>query len=138
MDEKLRGTLQDEAQFELLMEWMYREFSSENMLSFIEYNQFKAVLKGYGMIRFPLPLADILRIKLASSQSVPVKTNLTDQIVWRIAASGWKAKNPDWKSFVGSTFAKCRTEVEMKGFERLVRATLILYGPGTMIDSKEA
>tara|TARA_R110002060_G_scaffold32964_3_gene43674 strand:+ start:649 stop:966 length:318 start_codon:yes stop_codon:yes gene_type:complete len=95
-------------------------------------------LKGYGMIRFPLPLADILRIKLASSQSVPVKTNLTDQIVWRIAASGWKAKNPDWKSFVGSTFAKCRTEVEMKGFERLVRATLILYGPGTMIDSKEA
>ena len=30
------------------MEWMYREFSSEVLLSAIEYTQFKAVLKEYG------------------------------------------------------------------------------------------
>ena len=47
MDEKLKDTLLDEAQFELLMDWMYSEFSCEIMLSVIEYVQFKAVLDEY-------------------------------------------------------------------------------------------
>ena len=45
---KLRETLQDETQFESFMEWMYREFSSEAMLSAIELVQFRALLREYG------------------------------------------------------------------------------------------
>ena len=47
LDEKLKDTLLDEAQFELFMDWMYSEFSCEIMLSVIEYVQFKAVLDEY-------------------------------------------------------------------------------------------
>ena len=47
LEDKLRETLQDEAQFESLMEWMYREFSSEALLSLIEFVQFKVLLKEY-------------------------------------------------------------------------------------------
>jgi len=44
---KLRETLQDEVKFEAFMDWMYREFSSEVMLSVIELGQFKQYLKEY-------------------------------------------------------------------------------------------
>ena len=41
-------TLQDELQFESFMDWLFREFSSEVMLSVIELVQFKQYLKKYG------------------------------------------------------------------------------------------
>merc|ERR1719361_1240756 len=44
---KLKKTLQDEVEFEAFMDWMYREFSSEVMLSVIELAQFKQYLKEY-------------------------------------------------------------------------------------------
>lgn len=47
LTDKLRKTLQDEVRFEAFIDWMYREFSSEVMLSVIELGQFKQYLKEY-------------------------------------------------------------------------------------------
>lgn len=46
LDSKLREIFGDELLFEAFMAWMYREFSSEVLLSLIEFVQFKALLKG--------------------------------------------------------------------------------------------
>lgn len=43
--DKLRETLQDELRFAPFIDWMYREFSSEVMLSVIEFSQFQDYLK---------------------------------------------------------------------------------------------
>ena len=48
LEERLRKTLQDESEFQLFMDWMFREFSSEVLLSVIELVQFQALLKEYG------------------------------------------------------------------------------------------
>ena len=42
---KLRQTLNDEAKFQTFIDWMHREFSSEVILSFVEFIQFKQWLK---------------------------------------------------------------------------------------------
>ena len=42
---KLRETLNDEHKFQMFIAWMYREFSSESILSFVEFIQFKQWLK---------------------------------------------------------------------------------------------
>lgn len=46
--EKLMDTLRSESEFEDFMAHLYREFSSETMLSVIELVQFKSFLKEYG------------------------------------------------------------------------------------------
>ena len=43
--EKLRETLNDEQKCEAFIDWMYREFSSEVILSFLEIVQFKQFVK---------------------------------------------------------------------------------------------
>lgn len=48
LEQKLRRTLQEETEFEMLMDWMFREFSSEVLLSVIELVQFQSFLKEYG------------------------------------------------------------------------------------------
>lgn len=50
MEIKMRETLKDERRFEVFIDWMYREFSSEVMLSVIELVQFKQYLKDCGLI----------------------------------------------------------------------------------------
>merc|ERR1719242_727584 len=47
LGEILRETLKDEQGMEVFMQWMFREFSSEALLSSIEFTQFKAVLMDY-------------------------------------------------------------------------------------------
>ena len=42
---KLHETLNDEVKFQIFIDWMYREFSSEAILSFVEMIQFKQWLK---------------------------------------------------------------------------------------------
>lgn len=51
LGEKLRNTLREEESFELFMGWISREFSSECLLSVIEFSQFQAVLREHGQIR---------------------------------------------------------------------------------------
>ena len=43
--EQLADYLKDEAKFEVFIDWIYREFSSEILLSFIEFTQFKLFVK---------------------------------------------------------------------------------------------
>ena len=43
--DRLRTTLGDEEKFEAFIHWMYREFSSEVILSFVEFVQFKQCIK---------------------------------------------------------------------------------------------
>ena len=45
LTERLQETLRDEVKFESFIDWMYREFSAEVMLSVIELSQFRAYLK---------------------------------------------------------------------------------------------
>ena len=45
LTEKLRETLNDEPKCEAFIDWMYREFSSEAILSFLEFVQFKKYIK---------------------------------------------------------------------------------------------
>ena len=46
-ESRLRDTLNDEDKFEAFINWMYREFSSEAILSFIEFVQFRAYLMNH-------------------------------------------------------------------------------------------
>ena len=43
---KFRETLNNQVRFEAFVDWMYREFSSENILSFIEFVQFKQWIRS--------------------------------------------------------------------------------------------
>ena len=45
LTERLQETLRDEVKFESFIDWVYREFSAEVMLSVIELSQFRAYLK---------------------------------------------------------------------------------------------
>ena len=69
---KLRETLDDEAKFEAFIEWMYREFSSENILSFIELVQFKQWIK------------DELRRTGSLSDSVETVNTQSDQYDYKL------------------------------------------------------
>lgn len=44
--ESLRSYLRNEAKFEVFVDWIYREFSSEILLSFIEFTQFKLYVEA--------------------------------------------------------------------------------------------
>lgn len=47
LDATLAQTFENENEFELFIDWMHREFSSEILLSVIEFSQFKSVLEEY-------------------------------------------------------------------------------------------
>ncbi len=47
MRRRLMETLLNEDEFEGLMDWIHREFSSETILGFIEFNQYKEYVSSY-------------------------------------------------------------------------------------------
>lgn len=92
-------------------------------------------LVGQEPIGFPLSQHGIDAIRSASTTSANDDEG-SQQNLWIVPAAQWTTNNPEWERYLRVLMGRFTKEVEATYYDAVVKADLVLYGPGARVQSR--